>query len=245
MSRKRKGLRTVEASAGRAGVDYAVVIGVPSTQYWSADFGMSISMLMAYVSERRIAPDARSQRVYLNNVKGSILPKLRQDIANNALQRGATHVLFIDSDMTFPKDTLTKLLSRKQRVIAANCVAKAMPARTTARLADGTEGGVPVLSAGRQGIERVWRVGTGVMLVETSVFREIPPPHFIIGWNDKEQAYVGEDWSFCAKLEEAGIPIFVDHGISNKIEHVGEFRYNHVCVVSEEEAEAVREALAR
>lgn len=65
------------------------------------------------------------------------------------------------------------------------------------------------------------------MLVKMSVFRDIPEPWFPILWDETLQDYRGEDWVMCDKFEAAGIPIYVDVGLSKEIGHVGDLKYEH------------------
>ena len=79
-------------------------------------------------------------------------------------------------------------------------------------------------------MQKVWRVGTGVMLIKLSVFDKLEQPWFPVEWNPALNDYTGEDWAFCAALERAGIPIHIDAGLSREIGHVGDFRYEHIHV---------------
>lgn len=71
------------------------------------------------------------------------------------------------------------------------------------------------------------------MLIDLSIFKDITPwpqPLFSQRWIEEIQDYSGEDWGFCEWLEEHGIPIFIDHELSNQVGHIGEFEYNHSLV---------------
>lgn len=205
----------------------SVFIGIPSGSDWKADFGMSLAGLMA-AAARPLKGGGRIERLQLWNTKGSILSRSRHTLAEKALELECSHILFLDSDMTFPNWALHQLLSWDKAVVAANCVVKQLPSNPTARKQAVEAIGAPVFSGeGKVGLERVWRVGTGVMLIKTSVFRDIPKPWFPITWNEELNDFTGEDWNFCAKLEEASIPIWVDHTLSPHVGHVGSYTYEH------------------
>lgn len=224
---------------------YKVIIAVPSGAQWASEFGVSLAIMMAYISQTKIAIDAATQHVLINNVKGSILPQMRQQMVDYAIKEKATHMLFVDSDMVFPRDTLHQLMAWNQMVVAANCCTKMMPSSPTARVdPEKKVGGIPVSSMGKTGLKRVWRVGTGVMLINMRAFERIERPFFSLKWGgDIVDQYVGEDWALCQKFEEANVPIFIDHGLSRDIGHMGTFNYNMNCLVSPEEEEKVRKAL--
>lgn len=207
--------------------DASVFIGVPSQESWKADFGMCMVQLTAMLSQPFHSGAAKIRSCRIWNTKGSILPRSRTTLVRQALQGDYSHILFIDSDMTFPADLLQRLLDRDKAVIACNCPVKALPSSPTARLKGG-ERGEPLFSVPDDlGIRQVWRVGTGIMLVRTSIFRQLSEPWFPIMWNEKLQDYIGEDWAFCEKLEQADIPIYVDLQMSKQIGHIGSFIYEH------------------
>jgi hypothetical protein len=211
-----------------------LVVGVPSTEFWTKDFGVSMVGLGIYCATVPF-PDGRMNHLILNNPSGSILPNMRSDIVQNALNADATHVLFIDSDQTFPHDLAHNLLSWRKQVVACNIATKRVPSQPTARGFDGSASGRMVYSPpGKTGLEKVWRIGCGVMLIEISVFRQIPPPWFPMVWREDAQCYHGEDWGFCELLEKYNIPIWIDHHISTQIGHVGKMVYNHEMVVQKE-----------
>lgn len=206
--------------------EISVLVGIPSGGDWKPNFGMCL-VNMVLASQARF-PDGRSiSRLSLQNTKGSILPKNRLEIVKRALQGQYSHILFLDDDMTFPPDVLLRLIKHGKAVIACNCPTKMLPSTSTARSKGSGTIGVPVCSNTGSGIEKVWRVGTGVMLVETRVFKCIPQPWFPIEWNQELCDYTGEDWAFCQRLEEHNIPIYVDHALSREIGHVGSHEFRH------------------
>lgn len=202
----------------------SVLIGIPSGTDWKADFGLSLAGMVA-AAGRPLKGGGFIERLQLWNTKGSILSRSRTTLARQALELNCSHLLFVDSDMTFPSHTLHQLLSHDKAVIGANCAVKKLPSDPTARVKGGTSAGTLLHSAGKTGIEKVWRLGTGVLLVKTSVFHDIKEPWFPVTWNEELGDYTGEDWNFCAKLEAAGIPVWVDHGLSKLIGHVGALTY--------------------
>lgn len=204
----------------------SIFIGIPSGSDWKADFGMSLAGLVAS-SPRPLIGGGHIERLRLWNTKGSILSRSRHTLASKALEEECSHILFIDSDMTFPNFTLHQLLRWDKDVVAANCVTKSIPALPTARQFDkDNPAGRLVSSLGREGLEKVWRIGTGVMLVKTKVFKKLPQPWFPITWQPENDDYTGEDWNFCKACADAKIDVFIDHGLSQHIGHVGSLEYN-------------------
>ena len=199
---------------------------------------MSLVHLVAYLTRPMPGYDSVNYRVH--NARGSVLPNTRQDMLNRSIEVGCTHMLFLDSDMTFPEDIVHRLLASKKRVIAANCPTKKIPSNPTARLkVPGNAGGKFVYTTDESPkLEKVWRVGTAVMLIDLDIFRTNKrlqePSWFDMVWVPEVGKYQGEDWYFCARLEDAGIGIWVDHEVSRQIGHLGSLEYTHEMVLKEE-----------
>lgn len=219
--------------------DLNLHIAVPSGGSWSARFGLSMIFMTAFLTNP--IPGYRTQTFSVHNKRGSILPNMRQWLLMDALREGATHLLFIDSDQIFPKYTAHQLLYHDKPVVACNVATKQIPSSTTARLYDPEKPeGVPLYTRpGDEGLVQVWRAGTGVMMIDLSIFERMSMKrhrHFFPQeWKDERDSYQGEDWGFCQILEEAGVPIYVDQDLSLQIGHEGVLEYKHDLVPTEEQ----------
>lgn len=203
-----------------------VMIGVPSTGTWKEKFGCSLLMMMTHFMTTAVE-GYRSQQIRFCSVVGSILPRQRRDIVKAMLAQSFSHVLFVDTDQVFPKDTLHRLLAAGKDIVGCNVAVKRIPSCPTARGFDRQ----PVYTdAGQTGLERVWSVGCGVLLVKREVFEKIGLRCFEIKWRDDIQDYNGEDWGMLDAAREAGFDIWVDHGLSNEVGHVGDFVFTHEVV---------------
>src|SRR5687768_12500717 len=206
-----------------------VVVVVPSGPHWLADFSTSLISLMGYFMNNKV-PGYNQHQFRVVNIKGSILPTSRLNGLKVAKEVGASHLLYLDSDHTFPPDMLNRLLKWNKDVVAANCVTKSIPSMTTARAYNPDDPqGTPVFSdEGLEGIlERVWRVGTGVMLLSRKAYMQIPHSAFGMTYKPDADTYQGEDWTMCEALEKAGVPIYADHRLSRQVGHIGMLNYTH------------------
>lgn len=220
-----------------------LAIGIPSGEEWKKQYGLSLAVMMCHLTQM-IIPREDSQ-VNLVCEGGSILPQLRHKIVLQALESRATHLLFIDTDQSFPPDTFSRLYKWRKPVVACNIATKCFPSAPTARKKGGGPTGELVrTTASSRGLEKVWRVGTGVMLVDMMVFKKIPPPWFMNEYlpfdidGQTVYNYGGEDWYFCKLLERADIPIFIDHELSYQIGHHGNCKYDHDLVLPVQQKEA-------
>jgi hypothetical protein len=213
----------------RKAKDLRVLVGVPSQGTWLAHFGMSLLNLNGYMMQAPV-PGFGGMESRVANIRTSILSNSRLDCVKAAQKAEADYLLFLDSDQTFPPDAFHQLVSHRKKVVAANVATKSLPAQPTARNLEGTKQ-VPVFTDQMStGLEEVWRIGTGVMLIDMRVFREIGLNVWGMPWIEELQKYQGEDWTFCEACEKAQIPLYIDHDLSKRVGHVGHFEYTHEVV---------------
>lgn len=149
---------------------------------------------------------------------GVYLPNLRQHAVTTAQQTGASHILFIDSDMRFPADTLDWLLAADVDIIGANYVQRTMPEWWTARL-----DGQSLSSVGRSGRQRVDSLGFGAVLINLRVFDLLPRPWFAMPYEG--QQHLGEDVYFCRLAHASGLDVWIDHDLSQAVRHQATVEY--------------------
>lgn len=203
-----------------------VLIAVPSPGIWHADFGMSLCYLLTAFTTYQVG-NAERQSAQVLHTQGSILPRMRREALRQATKAGVDYLLFLDSDHTFPRNLLHRLLLSGKDVIGCNCATKAMPSAPTARRKSEETYGALVFSYNRTGLEKVWRLGTGVLLLSRKAFTALGPEVFEMRYKPEVDDYQGEDWTMAECLEKAGFDIWVDHDLSNEVGHVGYFNYRH------------------
>lgn len=151
---------------------------------------------------------------------GSILPDVRHRCVAEAVKWDATHLLFLDDDMHFPRDTLHRLLAHNLPVVGANYVRRVFPPIPTAYNLERT--GKVHTRQDSTGLEEVSHFGTGIMLIDMRVFDTIQLPFFELKSDKDGVRPKGEDVYFCHKCREAGISLLIDHDLSKEIGHYGE-----------------------
>lgn len=194
-----------------------VAICIPSGDDWSADFALSLLDMKEQAMRDGI-------EAIVLNVRGSILPRSRHDLVRIALAKGATHVLFMDSDIKFPPDTLTRLLAHGKAVVGAICPMRRLNPESNCLSSLAHDVRIPPDPAA--GLVKVAAVGTGIMLLQADLFRQIPPPWFLFGFSQAHDSYCGEDVFLCVRIMEVtGQPIYADLSFSHQVAHVGAHRY--------------------
>ena len=193
-----------------------VAVCVPARDSVSAGFAFDLARVCG----------AANTDLFLLTSMGTLIVNQRSDLAKLAIEGGATHILYLDSDMRFPRDTLDRLLAHNKPIVAANYVTRRFPIRTVAYANDTDLTTVDTLPEST-GLEPVASVGMGVMLVSVEVFKSLQAPWFMIGYSQKTGEFSGEDIFFCRKARAAGFEVLIDHDLSKEVKHTGTLDYMH------------------
>lgn len=198
-----------------------VVICVPTNGMVHAMFTYCLINAIRYTELQGIP-------VVLDMDAGTVLSNQRQVLLNNAIDmHQADHIMWFDSDMTFPEDIIIRLLEQRKSVICATYSKRVEPFHPTAFF---NIDPVEPVDTTDHGLVTVKYTGLGCMLVKTSVLCNIPAPHFPLKWHDASSTWHGEDMGFCDLLVGNGIKIYCDLDISREIGHLGlrEYHVNQV-----------------
>lgn len=156
---------------------------------------------------------------------GSLVYNSRTHLVNAALADNSfTHVLFIDSDMTFPPDTLNRLIERDKDVVTCICFGRVFPflpcaykrVRKGGAKKSGTK--IPIdVTADMPELFQVDGCGSAMILIKTEVFTLM---YEKIGKWYEPQWNLGEDLAFTERLKALNIPVWCDSTIP--IGHIGQ-----------------------
>lgn len=194
-----------------------LVIGGPTLSTVPASFAVDLAELYAYTQKWS------GGAVWLRFVQSTYVHAGREAVFEAALAIHATHLLWLDTDMRVPSDTVIRLLAAKAPIVACNCVMRDRRRIFTAQI-----GGERVETRlNSRGLQAVDSVGLAVMLMRMDVVAEMPRPLFRHGLNDTG-GDIGEDVMFCRALREAGHEILIDHDLSKEIGHIGQYTYRPV-----------------
>ena len=199
-----------------------VAICVPSTGNVRVEFMKSLVSLTSHFLQTKVK-GYQSNRYVLLTAQGSMLVQSRHNLVRTALTEECSHILFLDSDMQFPKTLLNSLLADRKEIVAANCTTRKMPPEPIAHDLSGER----LFSNGRTGLQKVQIMGLAVCLIETSVFKRLKPPFFSMEWVAEYQAYCGEDVYFTQYAQSIGVDCWIDHSVSRDIKHIGTMAYGH------------------
>lgn len=154
----------------------------------------------------------------------------RNYIAVQAANDKSDYLLMIDDDMSFPANTLDKLISNGKDICGV-----AYHSRGSADKIKIVPDGIMSIAEVDKGkyinletetdpkykdVFECYATGTGIILIKCSVFRTIPQPWFEFTFYPNGKCKEGEDWNFCFKAKEKGFKIYTDPTIP--VGHWGE-----------------------
>jgi hypothetical protein len=191
-----------------------LAICVPCRDQVQSTFTFSLVQLVQYCNSIKLPVNVIMQT-------GSLISRQRQNLAESAISSNATHILWLDSDMTFPSNIAETLLSHNQDIVACNYSTRSTPLKGVAyaKIGDWNSWIKPNITKPR--LKEVAGIGMGCMLTKIEVFSKIEKPWFEVSWVDEYNDFIGEDFYFCVCAREAGYQILVDTVSSKEIKHIG------------------------
>lgn len=208
-----------------------IMVAIPTHVHVPALFAADLANLFAFTVAR--FPEGTEMGLVMR--VGTYVHSARNELLREAMRQKADYVLWLDSDMRFPPDTLLRLLSHRiPGLVGANYSTKDFPGRFVA-IKEVTRPGVPGKICktldGSEGIEEVEAIGFGVCLLDMKAVRGWLDPEsddfhpFFFRWVEGMGTQYGEDVLFCNSLREHGGRIFVDHDLSKVTAHIGDYEY--------------------
>ena len=195
-----------------------LLIAVPTTDYVHADFVKSLAKLQAYLGRMRIPYDVEIQ-------SGTLVYIARNRLANKAINEEYTHVLWLDSDMTFTEHVVEDLMDCGKEMVCGAFVSRRPP-----------YGPCIYSSIKKNEIEKVkdfgmkpFRVdGCGFACVLTAVdLLQAVTQKF--GTTFQPTEYYGEDLAFCWRVGQIGREIWCEPTVRpGHIAHVPVYAGEHL-----------------
>jgi len=156
--------------------------------------------------------------------EGTLIANQRAELSLDAMREGCSHILFIDSDMRFPQDMISRLLAHDLDIVATNCARRRMPTGPTAQIYKENGDRELVWSMpDSTGLQEVGSVGMGVMMIKAGVFKALSEPWYETPWRHD-------------------FKIWIDHDVSKEIGHIGMFEFKHDHTWAIKDLEKARES---
>lgn len=195
-----------------------LLIAMPSYGGVATDCARSLAMMLFAIGH---SPPAGMQWVGVETQSSSNLPELRHNLAVSGLKnRGATHILWVDSDMAFPMDSFHRLLDRDKEIVGCT-----YPRRQGSHYSSAVDLDGQPFKASATGLSQASVIGFGLLLTRVSVFEgDYDMPLFA---HHDEHGYCTEDVTWSRKVRARGHEIWVDHDLSREVRHIGTVSLGH------------------
>lgn len=208
--------------------DIRLTIAIPSAGTVVLPFAYSLSTLLSYtaVHKVRTLPEANIE-IDMQIVESSNWIENREQLAEDALRRNRTHLMFLDDDMSFEPQVLEIMLGRRQQIVCTNYLIKTQDYQTNPQFVavNLNDKRVP-LTEHSIGIQPIAYSGFGVSIFDVDVFRKVEFPRFLPDANHEAKKYTTEDNPFYRKAREAGFTVYLDHDASKLLTHWGRWAWN-------------------
>jgi hypothetical protein len=193
-----------------------VAICIPSMSTWAAKTAVCHSELSVYSTLADIAVKTVCQQCSVISMSRNKLTRLAL-----AFDPACTHILWIDSDMTFPADGLERLLAHDKDVVGAFYNRRMPPYTTVGHL-------LYAADVSKGGLHRADIMPHGFVLAKREVYERLPSPWYSEGYDpacaneDDPDGSVGEDVNFSRHAVAGGIEMWCDADLTFEVGHIGE-----------------------
>ncbi len=172
-------------------------------------------------------------------VSNSMLTEGRHMLVAEALNWGADYLLWADADHVFPPDTICRLWARNVSIVGCNYSRRGTPtAPTAAKIVTDDLGEdhknlcYTTMEKWHDNVlEEVDHMGLGLCLMRMDCFdalqvqaekegKDTFMPLFMFTPTEGFKGMIGEDVYFFKKFKDAGVPVYLDHGVSWEVGHI-------------------------
>jgi hypothetical protein len=148
--------------------------------------------------------------IYLRSSAADV-ESMRNEIVRAALREGCTHLIMMDTDQIYHPETITRLLAHDLPIVGC-LVYRRYPPFDPLMFRGTRHKYLNVKEWDKDALVRVDATGTGCLMFNMDVFKNLPAPWFKVV-KDEEEGVTGEDFYFCGVAREYGYEIFVDTSI--------------------------------
>lgn len=141
-----------------------VIICCPSGDEVFADTSIFLTAMHSYALTQGISSLVIFQ-------KRTVVSFARNDLVKRAIELGATHILFVDSDMVGPFDLIPRFLAHDKDIVCATYNRRVPPYSILGRL-EGEGRNI------RGGLHKAEFMPAGLMMIKTDVFKRLSYPWF-------------------------------------------------------------------
>lgn len=157
---------------------------------------------------------------------GYQVDQVRNLIAHWAIQNEFDYVFSVDSDISFPPDTLARMLSHNKDIVSGIYIQRIPGKHCIEIMRKNAHGGVTHVDWADikgQGLVPIDGCGFGCVLVKIEVYKSIPYPHFLYHSAIDHAHTLSEDVHFCNQARDRGFTLWADTDIV--CDHTGSWTF--------------------
>jgi glycosyltransferase involved in cell wall biosynthesis len=144
-------------------------LAVPSGRTFEAGTSTDCMGLAAYCTGHGI-------NLMILNLQSSMISHSRNETVRMALKEKCDYLMWIDSDMRFPPDTVLRLLAHQKDIVCATYNKRVPPFETLGKMKGPKPEDVDII--GMDGLHEALLMPGGMILVKMDVYRSIPQPWY-------------------------------------------------------------------
>lgn len=189
-----------------------VLIGIPSLQTVDINFAVKLAGLTCGTAAAGIG-------CVVEPVISFALPNAHNILSQHVKAYNATHLMLVETDNTFPRDAVLRLLARDKPVVGATYLGRSAPHGVMGRELDITH----AIDVSGGGCREVARLPVGCMLIRRDVLEALEAPGeplWRLPWNARTGLFDTDDYDFCDRAREAGFSVWCDCDLSMEVGHM-------------------------
>lgn len=163
----------------------SVMLCIPSGREWEARCATAVTGLAAFSAMKGIS-------IGICGLEGSMITRSRNEIVDQCLKVNTDYLMWIDSDIVMPPDTVIRLLQHNKDIVGATYNKRVPPYETLGKLKGPAETVEQIRTGGLREAELM---PGGCMLVKADVYRRL-------GWPYYWEAYEWKGETGADKLKE-------------------------------------------
>ena len=192
-----------------------ICIGIPSNRQFQSETVLSLARMIAHTK-------GLGYDLFITiPTEGFNTAENRNYTVAQAIKNTCDYILFSDDDMSYPEDTLERLLSHDKDVIGTLYNIRRLPPAYVIQYGQEVKNDEEAKKQTKP--FRCEAIGTGMLLVKTDIFKKLSSPFFGYKWHDNGMVEMSTDWFLCEKIRQAGYEIWCDPTII--IKHIGNYFY--------------------
>lgn len=186
--------------------------------------------------------DMRGHECFYSSISNSLVYEARNQLVLDAIKRECKYILFLDSDMTFPPDTLTRLVADAEEghaaLVSGLTFTRVFPIKPTIlKHLDYKDATIheakPYTDYPKDRLFEIWGAGMAVCLVDVDAITRVAARYKCSPFAPLPG--MSEDYSLCWRLREMGLYMYCDSRV--KTGHVGTLVFDEELYLKQRKSE--------